>query len=175
MPLFGGTKRPKLDGLLKEEERQRDSLNPEVLRRAGEKGVAGQSPAAVAVLREKTAAEPRNALWPLLLGWQQVSLGRYDLAVEAFLETIARDDDEVRAHYGAGSACFYAAEDARMTEGGWSADGPLSGKTVDNLYNESLRHFRRALELTEDRGERERLAKSIGGVEKALAKKAGRL
>ena len=58
MPIFGGSKRPKLDGLTKDEEKRRDALNPEVLRRAGEKGVAGQAPAAAALLREKTEAEP---------------------------------------------------------------------------------------------------------------------
>ena len=60
MPIFGGSKRPKLDGLTKEEEQRRDALNPEVLRRAGEKGVAGQAPAALGVLREKDEAEPRR-------------------------------------------------------------------------------------------------------------------
>src|SRR3989304_5380068 len=53
MPLFGGKQRPKLDGLTKEEENLRDALNPEVLRRAGEKGVAGQAPAAAGGLGGK--------------------------------------------------------------------------------------------------------------------------
>jgi hypothetical protein len=50
MPLFGGSKRAKLDGLTKDEEQRRDALNPEVLRRAGEGGVAAQGPAALQLL-----------------------------------------------------------------------------------------------------------------------------
>ena len=90
MPIFGGAKRPKLDGLTRDEEKRRDALNPEVLRRAGEKGVAGQAPAAASLLREKMNAEPRDPLWPLLLGHQMMSMRRYALAIEAF------EDEEVR-------------------------------------------------------------------------------
>jgi tetratricopeptide (TPR) repeat protein len=174
MPLFGGAKRPPLDGLTKEEEKRRDALNPEVLRRAGEKGVAGQAPAAAAILREKTEAEPKEPLWPLLLGWQMVSLRRYPPAVEAFREVIARDPEEVRAYFGLGNACFYAAEDTRprSEEPGGSA---LAGMTTDNLYHEAKRNFQRALEMTPDKGERERLRNSIANVDRALAKRAGRL
>ena len=111
MPLFGGTKRPKLDGLTKDEEKRRDALNPEVLRRAGEKGVAGQWPAAAAILQEKMDEEPRESSVAAAPGPpddehaplrpRHRSLRRGDRT---------RDDDEIRAHYGAGHAYFQAAE-----------------------------------------------------------------
>ena len=175
MPLFGGKQRPKLDGLTKEEGLLRDALNPEVLLRAGEKGVAGQAPAAAAVLREKMEAEPAVFLWPCLLGWQMISARRYDQAVAAFLEAIDRDPTEVRGHFGAGHAYFEAAESKRIAEGSAPLSGPVAEMTVDNLYNESLRSFKRALDLTSEKSERDRLTSSISSVEKALAKKAGRL
>ena len=175
MPLFGSTKRPKLDGLLKEEERRRDALNPEVLRRAGEGGVAGQGPAALAVLKEKVEAEPGDYFWALLLGSQLMSMQRFAPAIEAFTEATKRDTKEIRAHYGAGSAYFQAAE-AKMQHGPATTDelAPAS-LTVDNLYQEALRSFRRALDLTQEKKERDTLGAAIGAVEKALAKKAGRL
>ena len=175
MPLFGGSSRPKLDGLTKDEEKRRDALNPEVLHRAGEKGVAGQAPAAAALLREKADAEPREFLWPLLLGWQQISADRYGSAIEAFSRAIERDANEVRGHYGAGAACFQAAE-ARLSRGdAVTAEVAPAGLTVDNLYHESVRHFRRALELAHDKNERDQLQTAIATVERALARKAGRL
>jgi tetratricopeptide (TPR) repeat protein len=175
MPIFGGSKRPKLDGLTKDEEKRRDALNPEVLRRSGEKGVAGQAPAAAALLREKLAAEPKEYLWPLLLGWQMMSLKRYAPAIEAFVETVQRSDKEVRGYYGAGAAYFDAAE-AKLQHGpATTEDLAPESMTVDNLYHESLRHFRRGLELTDDSGEREQLRTAASTVEKALGRKAGRL
>src|SRR5688572_33327956 len=108
MPLFGGSKRPKLDGLTKDEEKRRDALNPEVMRRAGEKGVAGQGIAALAVLREKADEESREFLWAWLLGQQYLSFNRYSPAIEAFNDAIGRDGSEVRAYYGAGTAYFQA-------------------------------------------------------------------
>lgn len=175
MPLFGGRKRPGLEGLTKEEERRRDALNPEVLRRAGEKGVAGQAAAAVAVLREKMASEPGEFLWPLLLGRQLMSVGRFAPAIEAFTAAMERDARDVRAVFGAGAAYFQAAE-AKQSHGAAATEEMAPpGMTVDNLYNESLRHLRRALEMTEDGGERGQLRTAIAAVEKALARKAGRL
>lgn len=176
MPLFGGKSRPKLDGLTKEEEKRRNALNPEVLRRAGEKGVAGQAPAAAAILREKMEAEKDDFLWPLLLGWQLMSLRRFDQAIEAFEEAIARKKDEIRSYFGAGHAFF---ETAELKNKGADAVHQLTGKaatlTVDNLYHEALRNFRQAFEMTDDKGERDNLRNAISVVEKALAKKAGRL
>ena len=175
MPIFGGSKRPKLDGLSKDEEKLRDALNPEVLRRAGEKGVAGQAPAAAALLREKLDAEPGEYLWSLLLGWQMMSLKRYAPAIEAFIETVKRAKDEVRGYYGAGAAYFEAAE-AKLVRGPATTDDVApESMTVDNLYHESLRHFRRGMELTQDAAEREQLKNAASSVEKAIARKAGRL
>jgi tetratricopeptide (TPR) repeat protein len=174
MPIFGGAKRPKLDGLTRDEEKRRDALNPEVLRRAGEKGVAGQAPAAASLLREKMNAEPRDPLWPLLLGHQMMSMRRYALAIEAFEEAVGRDDDEIRAHYGAAHAHFQAAE-AKQTMGDAATDDVTPAEmTIDNLYHEALRHFRRAQELA-DKTERDELSKATSVVEKAIARKAGRL
>lgn len=175
MPIFGGSKRPKLDGLTREEERRRDALNPEVLRRAGEKGVVGQAPAAAALLREKQETEPDEVLWPLLLGWQMMSLHRYAPAIEAFTEAVKRDGEEVRGHYGAGAAYFDSAE-AKQSRGDAATDDVApGGLTVDNLFHESLRYFRRALELTDDKGERDAVRSAVAAVEKAIARKAGRL
>lgn len=175
MPLFGSSKRPKLDGLTREEQRRRDALNPEVLRRAGEGGVAGQAPAALAVLRERSEAEPTDFLWPLLLGWQCMSMRRFAPAIEAFNEAVRRAPTEVRAYYGAGAAYFEAAE-GKLNRGAATTDDVApQDMTVDNLYQESLRNFRLALEMTLDKGERDQLRQAINAVEKAVARKAGRL
>ena len=175
MPLFGGSNRPKLDGLTKDEEKRRDALNPEVMRRAGEKGVAGQAPAAAAVLREKLQEEPQDFLWPLLLGWQQMSLRHFAPAIEAFTSAVGRADKEVRAYYGAGAAYFEAGQ-AKQELGSAATDEVApQNLTVDNLYHESLRLFRRCLELTNEKSERDQLQGAISTVERALARKAGRL
>jgi hypothetical protein len=47
--------------------------------------------------------------------------------------------------------------------------------TVDNLLHESKRNFTRALELAQDKDERERLRNAISNVDAVLAKRAGRL
>jgi tetratricopeptide (TPR) repeat protein len=175
MPLFGGSKRPKLDGLTKDEEKRRDGLNPEVMRRAGEGGVAAQGQAALTVLKEKVDAEPVDFLWPVLLGWQYMSINRYAPALDAFTKAVERDGAEVRGYYGAGTACFHAAE-AKQQLGPAATDEVVpANMTVDNLYQESLRYFRRGLELTSEKHERDGLGQAISAAEKALARKAGRL
>jgi hypothetical protein len=175
MPLFGGSKRPKLDGLTKDEEKRRDALNPEVLRRAGEKGVAGQGPAALALLKEKTEAERQEFLWPCLLGWQYMSMRRYAPAAEAVVTAVVRDEKDVRGYFGAGHAYFEAAETKQNLGAAATDEVTFDNLTVDNMYHESLRYFRRGMELTNDKGERDQLREAVGVVEKALAKKAGRL
>lgn len=175
MPIFGGSKRPKLEGLTREEEKRRDALNPEVLRRSGEKGVVGQAPAAAAILREKTESEPRDMLWPLLLGSQMMSMRRFGQAIAAFGEALERDPREVRAHYGAAMACYRAAE-YKQDHGEASADDVApSSMTLDNLYQESLRHFQDAMDLTPEKSERDELAAAAATVRRAVARKAGRL
>jgi tetratricopeptide (TPR) repeat protein len=174
VPIFG-SKRPKLDGLTRDEEKRRDALNPEVLRRAGEKGVAGQAPAAAALLKEKLEAEPKEYLWPLLLGYQMMGSKRFTTAIEAFTEAVERSASEVRGYYGAGSAYFEAAEAKNSRGDATTADVAPPDLTVDNLYHESLRHFRKALELTDDKNERDQLRMAAATVEKAIARKAGRL
>ena len=174
MPIFS-SKRPKLDGLTREEEKRRDALNPEVLKRSGEKGVVGQAPAAMAVLREKMAAEPAELLWPLLLGSQMMSMRRYGQAIEAYEEAVARDESEVRPHYGAAMACYRAAEYKQEYGAAATEDVAPADLTVENLYQEALRHFRRAMELTPDKRERDELATAAATVERAVARKRGRL
>jgi tetratricopeptide (TPR) repeat protein len=175
MPLFGGSNRPKLDGLSKDEEKRRDSLNAEVMRRAGEKGVAGQGPAALNVLREKVQEEPGEFLWPLLLGWQHMSQRHFAPAIESFSSAVSRADREVRAHYGAGAAYFEAGA-AKQEHGAATTDETApAALTVDNLYHEALRCFRKALELTNEKSERDQLQNAVSTVERALARKAGRL
>jgi len=175
MPLFGGTNRPRLDGLTKDEEKRRDALNPEVLRRAGEKGVAGQAPAAMAVLREKMEQEPNDFLWPCLLGWQYASMGRFVPAIHAFDEAVKRDANDVRAYYGAGRSYFEAAETKLKLGPTAPPEATFEEMTVDNMYHEAGRYFRRALELVEDKKERDQVRTFLSSVEKAVAKKAGRL
>jgi tetratricopeptide (TPR) repeat protein len=175
MPLFGGNKRPRLDGLTKDEEKRRDALNPEVLRRAGEKGVAGQGVAALALLREKADEESSEFLWSWLLGQQYLSFNRYAPAIEAFNEAIERDGTDVRAYYGAGTAYFQAGE-AKQSLGPAATDDVVPPDlTPDNLYHEALRNFRRALDLTSDKAERDLLQTASSAVERALARKSGRL
>jgi tetratricopeptide (TPR) repeat protein len=175
MPLFGGSKRPKLDGLTKEEEKRRDALNSEVMRRAGEKGVAGQGIAALGLLREKADAEPNDFLWPWLLGSQYLSFHRFSPAIEAFNQAIERDTSEVRGYYGAGTAYFQAG-DAKQNLGPAATDDVVPANlTPDNLYHEALRNFKKALELTSDKAERDQLQQATGAVDRALARRAGRL
>lgn len=175
MPLFGGTPRPPMDGLSKDEEKRRDALNPEVIKRAGgEVGTVGQMNAALAVLREKVQAEPRNFLWPLLLGRQYLSMRRYTAAIQAFEDAIEVDENDVRGYYGAGNAYFQAAE-ARRTMGDAITEeiAPLE-MTVDNLHQEALRNVRKAQTLA-DKKERDELGQIASTIEKAVARKAGRL
>lgn len=175
MPLFGGSKRPKLDGLTKDEEKRRDALNAEVMRRAGEKGVAGQGVAALAVLREKADEESKDFLWAWLLGQQYLSFNRYSPAIEAFNDAIARDAGEVRAYYGAGTAYFQAGE-AKQSLGPAATDDVVPPDlTPDNLYHEALRNFRKALDLTSDKTERDQLQAATSAVDRALSRRAGRL
>jgi tetratricopeptide (TPR) repeat protein len=176
MPLFGGKTKPKLDGLTKDEEKRRDALNPEVLRRAGEKGVAGQMPAAAAILREKTDAEKDDYLWPLLLGYQLRAMHRFDQAVQAFQECLKRSPNEVRAFFGAGSA-YWDASQARMEA---PPDAPVPAGafpelTIDNLLHEAKRNFARALDMAEDKDDKDRLRNAISNCDTLLAKRAGRL
>ncbi len=174
MPIFS-SRRPRLEGFTREEEKRRDSLNPEVLRRLGEKGLEGQATAAVAVLREKMTSEPAEGLWPLLLGWQMMGLRRFGHAAEAFNDAVARDDADVRGHYGAGMACYRAAEYKQDYGEAATEEVAPADLTVENLYQEALRHFRRAMELTPGKAERDELASSVAIVERAVARKRGRL
>jgi tetratricopeptide (TPR) repeat protein len=175
MPLFGGSKRPKLDGLTKEEEKRRDALNPEVMRRAGEKGVAGQGIAALGILREKTNAEHADFLWPWLLGSQYLSFQRYTPAIEAFNQAIERDAAEVRGYYGAGTAYFQAGE-AKLNLGAAATEDVVPPNlTPDNLYHEALRNFKKALDLTDEKSERDQLQQAVAAIDRALARRAGRL
>jgi tetratricopeptide (TPR) repeat protein len=175
MPIFGGSKRPKLDGLTRDEEKRRDALNGEVMRRAGEKGVAGQGVAALALLREKADSEAGDFLWAWLLGTQYISFGRFTPAIEAFNAAIERNPDDVRGHFAAGSAYFQAGE-ARLKLGPAATDDVVPADlTADNLYHEALRNFRRALEATTEKSERDQLQAAVAAVERALARRSGRL
>jgi tetratricopeptide (TPR) repeat protein len=175
MPIFGSVRRPKLDGWTREEEKRRDALSPEVLKRSGEIGEEGQGPAAVKVLREQMALEPADRLWPLLLGSQMMSLRRYGQAIEAFEAAVTRDANEVRGYYGAGMACYKAAEYKQKYGAAATGEVAPAGLTVENLYQEALRHFRRAMELTPDKAERDELASAVAIVTRAVARKRGRL
>jgi len=175
MPLFGGSKRAKLDGLTKDEEQRRDALNPEVLRRAGEGGVAAQGPAALQLLKEKVDSETDDYFWPLLLGWQLMSMHRYTPAIEAFNQVIARENEDVRGYYGAGAAYFQAGEAKQSMGAAVTEEVAPAELTVDNLYHEAARCFRKATDLTREKSERDILQQATSAVEKALARKAGRL
>jgi tetratricopeptide (TPR) repeat protein len=175
MPLFGGSSRAPLDGLTREEEKRRDALNPEVIRRAGgEVGTVGQAQAALAILREKVDAESGDFLWALLLGRQYMSMRRFAPAIGAFEDAIRRDGEDVRGYYGAGQAYFQAAE-ARKVLGEAATDEvtPLD-MTVDNLHQEALRNVRKA-QTVADKKERNELGEFASLIEKAVARKAGRL
>lgn len=175
MPLFGGAKRPALDGLTKEEESRRDALNPEVLRRTGEKGVSGQSAAALSLLKEKVESEPAESLWPLLLGWQYMSMRRYAPAIKVLSAGIERNSAEVRPFYAIGNAYFQAGE-TRLNQGPAATEDVVpAAMTADNLYQEALRYFRKGMELTPDKDERDLFKSALSIVEKAVARKAGRL
>jgi tetratricopeptide (TPR) repeat protein len=175
MPLFGGSSRPDMDGLTKDEEKRRDALNPEVIKRAGsEIGTVGQANAALQILREKVDQEPREFLWPLLLGRQYMSMGRFKAAIEAFEVAVRQDEKDVRGYFGAGHAYFQAAE-YRRNHGDAATDDivPLD-MTVDNLHQEALRNIRKAQTLA-DKKERDELGQFASTIEHAVSRKAGRL
>jgi hypothetical protein len=111
----------------------------------------------------------------LLLGHQMMSMRRFGLAAEAFVEATKREESEVRAHYGAGHAYFQAAETKQTMGSATPADVAPPELTVENLYQEALRFFRRGQELAADKGERDELGKGVSTVERALARRAGRL
>src|SRR6266849_1978166 len=108
MPLFGSATRPKLDGLTKDEEKRRDSLSGEVMKRSRDK--ESQPLAVVAVLEERMAAEPREWLWPHVLGWHLLSMHRYDASGAALEEAMRLRPAEVRSWYAAGSLYYEVAE-----------------------------------------------------------------
>jgi tetratricopeptide (TPR) repeat protein len=164
-----------MDGLTKDEEKRRNALNPEVIKRAGsEIGTVGQANAALQILREKVDAEPREFLWPLLLGRQYLSMGRLKAAIEAFEDAVSRDENDIRGYYGAGHAYFQAAE-YRRNHGDASTDDIVpTDVTVDNLHQEALRNIRRAQTLAEKK-ERDQLAQFASTIEHAVSRKAGRL
>lgn len=175
MPLFGGSSRPDLDGLTKDEEKRRDALNPEVIRRAGgEVGTVGQANAALAILKEKAEAEPKEFLWSLLLGRQYMSMRRYTAAIGAFEDAIRRDENDVRGYYGASYAYVQAAEARRSLGDAATEDVTPLDMTVDNMHQEALRHVRKAQTLA-DKKERTTLGQFASTIEKAVARKAGRL
>jgi tetratricopeptide (TPR) repeat protein len=175
MPLFGGNNRPSLDGLTKDEEKRRDALNPEVIRRAGsEIGTVGQTNAALAILREKAEAEPRDFLWALLLGRQHMSMRRFTAAIDAFEDAIRRDENDIRGYYGAGYAYFQAAEARRDLGDAATEEVTPLAMTVDNLHQEALRNVRKAQTMAEKK-ERDQLGQFASTIEKAVARKAGRL
>jgi tetratricopeptide (TPR) repeat protein len=104
-----------------------------------------------------------------------MGMGRFAPAAEAFVEAIRRDDSDVRAYWGAGHAYYEAGESKQNQGPAASIEVTFESMTVDNMYHEALRYFRRALEMTNDKSERDQLSASASAVEKALARKAGRL
>ena len=175
MPLFGGSSRPDMDGLTKDEEKRRNALNPEVIKRAGsEIGTVGQANAALQILREKTEQESRDFLWPLLLGRQYMSMGRFKAAIDSFEDAIRRDEGDIRGYFGAGHAYFQAAEYRRNHGDAATDDIVPMDVTVDNLHQEALRNVRKAQTLAEKK-ERDQLGQFASTIEKAVARKAGRL
>lgn len=175
MPLFGGKTRPDMDGLTKDEEKRRDALNPEVIKRAGgEVGTVGQANAALALLREKVQEQPGEFLWALLLGRQYMSMRRYTAAIDAFEDAVRWDENDVRGYYGAAHAYFQAAEARRNLGDAATEDVTPLAMTVDNLHQEALRNVRKAQSLG-DKKERDALGQFASTIEKAVARKAGRL
>ena len=175
MPLFGGSSRPDMDGLTKDEEKRRDALNPEVIKRAGsEIGTVGQANAALQILREKVDQEPREFLWPLLLGRQYMSIGRLKAAIDAFEAAVLRDEKDVRGYFGAGHAYFQAAEYRRNHGDAATEDIVPLDMTVDNLHQEALRNIRKA-QTVADKKERDQLGQLASTIEHAVSRKAGRL
>jgi tetratricopeptide (TPR) repeat protein len=164
-----------MDGLTKDEEKRRNALNPEVVKRAGgEIGTVGQANAALQILREKVEQDPKDFLWPLLLGRQYMSMNRYALAIQAFEDAISRDDGDIRGYYGAGYAYFQAAEARRNLGDAATDEMTRLDMTVDNLHQEALRNVRKAQGMAEKK-ERDQLAQIASTIERAAARKAGRL
>ena len=104
-----------------------------------------------------------------------MSLRHFAQAIEAFAEAINRNESEVRGHYGSGTAYYQAAEAKLKLGAAATEDVTPADLTVDNLYHEAQRSFKRASDLTSDKSERDVLRDASSTIEKALARKAGRI
>jgi tetratricopeptide (TPR) repeat protein len=171
MAIFSPRK-PRLDGLTRGEEKRREALLAEVAERAT---ATNRDSVLVAALRERMAAAPAEGLWPLLLGGEMMETRRFGRAIEAFEVAIADSATRLRARYGAAMANYRAAE--YKLEYGEAAVAEVAppAMTIENLYQAALRHFRRAQDLTSDKAERDELASAAAVVERAVARKRGRL
>ena len=172
MAIFSA-KRPRLDGLTRDEEKRRETLRLDTAERVSQG--AGREAASAAVLRERMAQEPAVGLWPLLLGGEMMEARRFGRAIEAFEAALVDNSTRLRASYGAAMANYRAAEYKQEYGEAAVADVAPPLMTVENLYQSALRHFRRAQDLTSDKAERDELASAAAVVERAVARKRGRL
>jgi tetratricopeptide (TPR) repeat protein len=101
---------------------------------------------------------------------------RFDQSVEAFQETLKRAPGEIRAYFGAGNAYWDAAQ-LRLEAGPGApvAAGAFPEMTVENLLHEAKRNFGKALEMAQDKSERDRIRNAVSNCDALLAKRAGRL
>ncbi len=173
MPLFGG-KRPPLDGLTKEEEKRRGELNDALAERTAGKDGAAQGAAIIEVLQEHSAAESSEFLWPLLIGWQMMSMRHFTDAIDSFKEAAGRNGNEVRSFYGGGSAYMKAGASAQSLGSSVTAAMVPPNKSAEDLYIEAGRCFQTAITLTKDKNELEQLHQAESEAATALARSVKR-
>jgi hypothetical protein len=169
MPLFGGSKRPALTGLTKDEQKRRDALEPEITLRSSGAGQLSQGEALVQVLGEKAQADRGDFLWPLIAGWQLNSMRHFTAAIESFNDATSRDGKQVRTHCGAGYAYLQAGLAAQSLGSGITEVQVPSGMSTEALFHEAERCYATALGMTTDKAELAQLNEAATTVNKAIA------
>jgi len=181
MPLFKRSDSPWPDRLSQSEERKRDALNQEVAEAAGASALTTLEAENERLLKRKAAEEPTEFLWPCLLGWQYLrqavldpEAGNFEAALSALRDASSRNPGDPRGPYAVATVYYTAATQARLPDGRWT-EGEISlGMSLTQLYQNALREFRKALELTERGKDRRLVQPSIDAIELALAGRQSR-
>jgi hypothetical protein len=170
MHLFGGSKRPELDGLTKEEEKRRNELTSELIRRSNGQDAETKSGIGLELLRSKCTAQRNDFLWPLLLGRQLMNTRHYTDAIDTFNVAVGLNPKETRSHCGAGMAYFQAGKAAASLGAGVTDAMVPVAMSAEDLFRKAKACFETALTLTLDKAELEAISNAKNEVTVALAR-----